>query len=470
MGSERYDETVREQKRAQREQQIKKQKIALFVALIIIIAIVGVLLYTMFGKKKEEKQAFADTKWKQSVGEVYQKFQEANHLDIKAAEFTDWLLETYPEESQGEMMKKIDSGTLEELDFYKSYGKTLHVLSDEYKGYLKDSNTAKSQGIYLKEGAVNGQVEIVLGGDLELIEEEAFLQDYDNDEFQTNVPEEFIQQMQKADLLYFNQEYSLSDAGTALEGKTDVFHANAGRIEIMKQLGIDLVSLSNDHAADYGQEGLQETMNLLADAGIAYVGAGENLSQAQSPVYFIVNGLKIGFTAISGMEDEFQTEAGEESVGIHQLHDLKEYTAQIEEAAQNCDYLISYIHNGENENAQPSEEQQEQSEAMIKAGADFVIGGHGNRLQGIEYVEGSPILYSLGDFLPEGDSKYEALVKLHITASGLEEMSLMPALQSESGMKYLDNSDDQKKMYEAYEELCTNAQIDEKGVITEKKS
>ena len=75
--------------------------------------------------------------------------------------------------------RRSKSDALKEADFYASYEKTLHVLSDEYQGYLKDDATAAQHQIYQKQGNTVGQAEIALGGNLTLTEEGMTLGIYD---------------------------------------------------------------------------------------------------------------------------------------------------------------------------------------------------------------------------------------------------------------------------------------------------
>ena len=113
--------------------------------------------------------------------------------------------------------------------------------------------------------------------------------------------------------------------------------------------------------------------------------------------------------------------------------------------------------------------QKEHAAAFLQAGADIVIGGHSDRLQGIEYIDGKPVVYSIGSVLTDGTSRYSAVLKLNITSEGLKEMSLVPGIQTEDMTEYLDSTETQKKMYDAVAALCPNASIDENGVVTEKK-
>ena len=478
MSSERYDEGVREQKKAERKKQVHKQIVILVIVLLVIAAAVAAVV--IGGQKKEKDSQPKDkadiSSTVSAIAASYEEFladvdADASKEDRKqdAKKFAEWLEKTYPKETAEKLQKKVKSDALKEADFYASYEKTLHVLSDEYQGYLKDDATAAQHQIYQKQGNTVGQAEIALGGNLTLTEEGMTLGIYDQSgELKQMLSEELLNAMTQADVFFLNQECSISSEGEALEGK-GVLHANADRMKILEGLGADVVSLGNEHAADFGQDALKENLELLKNAKIAAVGAGADANQAKQPVYLIVNGIKIGFTAASGVEDTFDLAAGEGKAGIQEYTDTKQYEDVIREAAANCDYLIVYDHEGKGDTNNVEAYQKEHAAAFLEAGADLVLGGHSDRLQGMEYINGKPVVYSMGSVLTDGTSRYAGILKLTIKPEGLEQMEIVPAIQTEEKTEYLDAKEEQKKMSDAVAALCPNAVIDENGVITEKK-
>lgn len=478
MSSERYDEGVREQKKAERKKQVHKQIVILVIVLLVIAAAVAAVV--IGGQKKEKDSQPKDkadiSSTVSAIAASYEEFladvdADASKEDRKqdAKKFAEWLEKTYPKETAEKLQKKVKSDALKEADFYASYEKTLHVLSDEYQGYLKDDATAAQHQIYQKQGNTVGQAEIALGGNLTLTEEGMTLGIYDQSgELKQMLSEELLNAMTQADVFFLNQECSISSEGEALEGK-GVLHANADRMKILEGLGADVVSLGNEHAADFGQDALKENLELLKNAKIAAVGSGADANQAKQPVYLIVNGIKIGFTAASGVEDTFDLAAGEGKAGIQEYTDTKQYEDVIREAAANCDYLIVYDHEGKGDTNNVEAYQKEHAAAFLEAGADLVLGGHSDRLQGMEYINGKPVVYSMGSVLTDGTSRYAGILKLTIKPEGLEQMEIVPAIQTEEKTEYLDAKEEQKKMYDAVAALCPNAVIDENGVITEKK-
>lgn len=210
-------------------------------------------------------------------------------------------------------------------------------------------------------------------------------------------------------------------------------------------------------------------MKLLKQADIPYVGGGANLEESKRPVYFIVNGIKIGFVGASNAEKiRYTPQAGEDSSGILLAYDTTAYNQVISDAAKQCDYLIAYIHWGTEDTNDFNDVQQQMGREFLNSGADIVVGGHPHVLQGMEYVDGKPIVYSLGDFWFNGETKYTGLLKLQIDIDGLREMSFVPALQTGYTTQYLDAEEEQMELFGFLENLSPNVEIDQTGVIREK--
>lgn len=274
--------------------------------------------------------------------------------------------------------------------------------------------------------------------------------------------------MTGTDIFYLNHEYCISDQGTPLQGKYYTFRANPERMSLLEEMGTDLVSLANNHVYDYGEDSLIDTTELLKNNSIPYVGGGVNIADAKQPVYFIVNGIKIGFVAASNAEkNRYTPQATEDSAGILLAYDTTEYNEVIENASKECDYLIAYIHWGTEDSNVLNSEQQEMGREFLDSGADIVVGGHPHVLQGMEYVDGKPIIYSLGDFWFNGETKYTGLLQLHLNLDGLQEMSFVPCQQTNYTTQYLETPEEQEALYTFLERLSINIDIDENGVITE---
>ncbi len=89
------------------------------------------------------------------------------------------------------------------------------------------------------------------------------------------ISEELVRFMQDADFMCLNNEFSYSLRGKPLNGKAYTFRADPDRVEVLRQLGVDAVTLANNHVYDYGRDAMLDTFSVLEDAGIPYFGAGD---------------------------------------------------------------------------------------------------------------------------------------------------------------------------------------------------
>lgn len=475
MESDRYSRKRREEMRRRRAEQVKKQRIAagavlLFVLLVVIAVIARVVIK---GKEKEQRETVTA-----AVEACYEEFAVSKEEAVPAAEvgqeaeeFAEWLADTYPKQIRGDLLEKAEKGTLTEKDIYDATGETFQVLTDRRKGWLDDEETAKEHQIYLRDGKEENQAEVTVAGDICFAEDGFVLDHYDETEGLSEcISPEILEMTNQADVFYLNHEYCVSERGEPLEGKLYTFRAKPERMTLLDEMGTDLVSLANNHVYDYGEEALLDTLDYLEEAGLPYVGGGRNKEEADRPIYFIVNGIKIGFVAATNAEIVYYTSAAtEDSPGVLEAYDTAEYNQIIAEAAKECDYLIAYIHWGPEDTNQYAEYQTEQGKEFLASGADIVVGGHPHVLQGIEYVDGKPIIYSMGDFWFNDETKYTGLLKLDITIDGLEEMSFVPCLQTGYTTQYLKEATEQRELYDFLQGLSPNAVIDDNGVITEQE-
>lgn len=393
---------------------------------------------------------------------------EATKAEAKA--FAEWLFSYVDESTKEKLLSFAEDGILTEAEVYEAVGESLLVLADRRKGLLEDEQTAAANNIYIRDGEGKKEATITIAGDLCLAEDGFVLDHYDtvNDLTQC-ISQEILDITNQSDIFYVNHEYCISDRGEALSGKYYTFRAKPERMAILEQMGTDIVSLANNHVYDFGANALLDTADLLDDANIPYVGGGRNIEEAKRPIYFIVDGIKIGFVAASnGEKIKYTPQATEDTPGILRAYDTTEYNQVIRKAAEECDYLIAYIHWGTEDSNYYNSSQETWGREFLNSGADIVIGGHPHVLQGIEYVEGKPIIYSLGDFWFNHETKYTGVLKLNISLEGLAEMSFVPCLQTGYTTRYLDTAEEQEELYAFLENLSPNIAIDENGVITEK--
>ncbi|MCH5256509.1 MAG: CapA family protein [Lachnospiraceae bacterium] len=388
-----------------------------------------------------------------------------DNRDDRAA-FIEWLLDTYGIEQ----LENIDFSEDIYTQLYYVTGKSIHVLWDTSLGYLEDENTAAEHAIYLRN-ANDNTADLVFAGDICLTEEGYVIDHYDavGGDIALCLSEKIIDRLNEADISMINHEYPVSTRGDALDGKYYTFRAAPEREIILQQLGIDIVSLANNHIYDFGADAFYDTLTALKQADIPYVGAGADIEEASRPVYFIAGGIKIGFVSANRSEKFiFTPEAGESSPGVVRMYDTEMMNNIIKDAREQCDYLIAYVHWGTEDSKYYEEYQTDIAQEFFSSGADAVIGSHPHVLQGIGYVGGKPVVYSLGDFWFNGETKYTAIVNLAVTIEGLVELSVLPCIQEGYETHYISDESGQEAFYDYLRELSPETVISENGIVTAK--
>lgn len=282
---------------------------------------------------------------------------------------------------------------------------------------------------------------------------------------------ELISDMQQADIMWINNEFTYSDGGQPLAGKAYTFRANPDRVENLALLGVDIVGLANNHVYDYSKEALLDTFETLEQADIPYVGAGRTLAEASAPVYIEVDGKTVAFVAASRAEKNKMTpQATDTEPGILRCYDTTLFDEEIAEANENADIVVALPHWGTEYSTDLEQVQVDTAKEYIEAGADVVIGAHTHCLQGFEYYNEVPIVYSLGNYWFNEKTLDTMLVNLHCYGNNDEshmEVKIIPALQSNCRTTYVSDSEAQRQLYDRLENISVNVEIDNEGVVRE---
>lgn len=201
------------------------------------------------------------------------------------------------------------------------------------------------------------------------------------------------------DIVIGNLENPLSLRGTPVKNKEYTFRGLPEAAGGMRNAGINMVSLANNHIMDYGPEALADTLDLLNQAGIAYAGAGANSAEAYKHTTFGVKGKKVAFFAYSAVVPEGSWATATRPGMATTREKWSTRLEAIEAASKENDYVIVSFHWGLEYEDHPQEYQRDFARRVIDAGADMVIGHHPHVIQGIELYKGRIIAYSLGDFV-----------------------------------------------------------------------
>jgi poly-gamma-glutamate synthesis protein (capsule biosynthesis protein) len=282
------------------------------------------------------------------------------------------------------------------------------------------------------------------------------------------------------DLVTGNVDVVVSEAGTPtpklmnLNGPRELAHD-------LKAMGIDLVSMANNHTMDFRAEGMRDSCQAFDEAGILHAGAGENLAAACAPVFVTVNQRTVAFLSVScTLPPESAagpTWPGIAPLPIHQAvtldasimleqpgsvpeirtwvdqEALERVTANIAMARANADIVLVALHCGVpapwRAPSQPMLQMYEPMvcRALIDAGADAVLGSHAHELHSIEFYRKRPIAYCLGNFWIGALAEFpwmereSVLMELAFGASdATPEVTLRTLKMDDAGVPRLDTS------------------------------
>lgn len=212
---------------------------------------------------------------------------------------------------------------------------------------------------------------------------------------------EVMEGIKGVDIFMANNEFPYSNRGTPTEGKQYAFRSKPENVNILHEMGIDIVGLANNHAYDHGPDALSDTVDILNEAKVPFVGAGKNIDEACKPAYFKINGKTISYTAATQIErvaNPDTREATADSPGVLRTLDATRYVKVIEEAKANSDFCVAFVHWGSENTDLVEASQRDLAKKYVAAGADLIVGAHPHCLQGLDYVDGVPVIYSLGNF------------------------------------------------------------------------
>ncbi len=278
-----------------------------------------------------------------------------------------------------------------------------------------------------------------------------------------------MEEMKAGDIFMVNNEFAYSDRGTPTAGKMYTFRAKPENVGLLEEMGVDIVSLANNHSYDYGPEALYDTIDILNEAKMPFVGAGKDIEEAKRPVYFKANGLTVAYvsaTQIERTQNPDTKEATNQSPGVLRTLDPALFLEVIANAQENSDFVVVYVHWGSENTDLVEESQRELAQKYVEAGADLIIGDHSHCLQGIDYIGDVPVFYSMGNFWFNSKTVDTGLVKVTLNKEGkIQDVRFTPCIQQNCKTRIADEAEKQRIL--TYLQGISNyAQIDAQGNVT----
>lgn len=245
--------------------------------------------------------------------------------------------------------------------------------------------------------------------------------------------------LRHADLRIVNCECALTAASKPVWKSGAVFKGTPAHVGGLTTVPFDVACLGNNHVLDYGVSGLRETLRVLARAGIRTVGAGLTEDQAHAPLTIVRNGLTIHLVNVSEGEDLTAARGGPGVFGW----DIPRAIDAIGRCKKAGGVVIAIAHCGLEYVPYPPPYVVSAFRAMADAGADAVVGHHPHVPQGIEWRDGTPIIYSLGNFLFYQHTgllhrKTGFCVSLEFNGKRLAKLGVHPYRITDDGLRRLD--------------------------------
>jgi len=242
--------------------------------------------------------------------------------------------------------------------------------------------------------------------------------------------------LKAADLAFGNLESPLGTAGNPLPGKGIWFRARPEALQVLKEGGFDILNIANNHILDYDTPVFLQTIDLLKEAGITYIGGGNNIDEARQAAILEAKGIRLGFLGYSDMADIFWSysyprrfRATPDQPGITPLV-VDDINQDIQKLKPDVDLVIVSLHWGTEYSRTPTEEQRQVAHQLIDAGADIILGHHPHVFQGLELYQGGLIAYSLGNFIMDQNWSRETrqglLLQVTITKEGWQQAEIIP--------------------------------------------
>jgi poly-gamma-glutamate synthesis protein (capsule biosynthesis protein) len=203
-----------------------------------------------------------------------------------------------------------------------------------------------------------------------------------------------------SDLAMLNLETAITARGTP-QPKQFHFRAPYTALTALAAAGVDVVSLANNHAVDYGEVGLRDTLAAKRRSPIPVVGIGENAAQAYAPAYLKVRGHSVAVLAATQVPDWTLATwtATANRAGVASAASPRRLARAVRAAAARADTVLVYLHWGTDYTSCPNGLQKRTAKALAAAGADLVVGAHAHRLQGAGWLGRTYVDYGLGNFI-----------------------------------------------------------------------
>ena len=240
-----------------------------------------------------------------------------------------------------------------------------------------------------------------------------------------------------ADLFLVNLECAITPRNVQYSGPEKAFYFRADPVaaDTLTYAGVDLVSLANNHALDADYDGLRDTLAILDEKEILYVGAGATIEAATRPAFLEAKGMRLGVLAYCDHQRDFAARVDRPGICYADLFDPDtpaRLAREVEALARQVDHVIVAFHWQANWVPCVSSFYRSLARQLVEAGARIIWGHSPHHFQGVEWIDGSVVLYATGDLVddyrlvPEFRNDRQLLFQLLVSEQRVEQVRAYP--------------------------------------------
>jgi len=428
--------------------------------IISLIILIGLIITYTFLLSNYQKN---DTDQKEEITTIITNIKTTINDEKIDNDFLTWINENYKINSLRKINSYLENNEYNEMIWHEATGNSYVVLRDLYNKKYDAMDNVK----IIKNDSENT---ISFVGDVSLADNWYIMPKYDERDkgIYGILSEDTVKVMTESSVMVANSEFTISDRGEKMPGKYYTFRASPKRIPIYNEMGVDLLTLANNHVYDFGKDAFNDMLDSLNEYKMPYIGAGKNINEAKKPYYFILNGYKVAFINATRAEKYILTpEATDNSGGVFRCYDPEPLKNIISEIKKDSDYVIALIHWGKEDSHELEQVQIDTAKIYIEAGADVIVGSHAHVLQGIEFYKDKPIIYNLGDFIFNNETKDTGIFQIKLNYNGNMDYYFIPAKEENEYTKLIYDQD-KTNVINKMNTWSINAKIGENGKIEKK--
>ena len=187
-------------------------------------------------------------------------------------------------------------------------------------------------------------------------------------------------------------------------------------LQVVKNVGVDMITMCNNHMLDGYCDGLVESVGHVEAAGLDHVGGFVDEADSKTPEVYTINGIRVGFVCYTHSTNTMEDHCDERSKFLVKRFKNADFKADVDAArAAGAEVVVAVAHWGDEYHREPDSDQKYWAKKLVAAGVDLIIGGHPHMVQPAEYITATDsngvsrtalCVYSIGNFLTQHRSPY----------------------------------------------------------------